>query len=192
MAEMNKLIESDSPSLKLKLSPCTKDLNRMELKMKLIEHMKYYQGIGLSANQIGVMERVFVMYSDVKKKEIIACFNPNIVAVSPKKTLMDEGCLTYPGLWLKVSRPESIEVEYEDVHGEKTKVFMYGLEARVFLHEYDHMEGKNFTDGVSKVKLDMAKKKQKKALIKAAIYKEQEEEREKQMKFGQSLIVWPQ
>ena len=44
------------------------DLNRMELKMKLIDHMKYYQGIGLSANQIGIMERVFVMYSDVKKR----------------------------------------------------------------------------------------------------------------------------
>ena len=86
MAEMIKLIESDSPSLKLKLSPCSKDLNRMELKMKLIEHMRYYQGIGLSANQIGVMERVFVMYSDVKKKEVIVCFNPNIISVSPKKT----------------------------------------------------------------------------------------------------------
>ena len=51
------------------------------------------------------------------------------------------------------------------------------------------MEGKNFTDGVSKLKLDIAKKKQKKALIKAQIYKEQEEEREKQMKFGQSLMI---
>ena len=164
MAEMIKLIESDSPSLKLKLSPCSKDLNRMELKMKLVEHMRYYQGIGLSANQIGIMERVFVMYSDVKKKEIIACFNPNIVAVSPKKTLMDEGCLTFPGLWLKVSRPESIEVEYEDVHGEKTKVFMYGLEARVFLHEYDHLQGITFDQRVSKMRLEMAKKKQEKIL----------------------------
>jgi len=158
MAEMNKLIESDSPSLKLKLSPCSKDLNRMELKMKLVEHMKFYQGVGLSANQIGIMERVFVMYSDVKKKEIIACFNPNIVAVSPKKTLMDEGCLTFPGLWLKVSRPESIEVEYEDVHGEKTKVFMYGLEARVFLHEYDHMEGYDFRKRANRYHLDKAMK----------------------------------
>ena len=51
----------------------------MELKMKLIDHMKYYQGIGLSANQIGIMERVFVMYSDVKKREVIACFNPKII-----------------------------------------------------------------------------------------------------------------
>ena len=189
MNEMIKLIEPESPSLKIKLGPCSEDLNRMELKMKLVDHMKYYQGIGLSANQIGIMERVFVMYSDVKKKEIIACFNPNIIAVSPKKTLMDEGCLTFPGLWLKVSRPESIEVEYEDVHGEKTKVFMYGLEARIFLHEYDHMEGQDFTNRVSKLKLDIAKRKQKKALIKAAIYKEQQEEQEKQLKFGQSLMI---
>ena len=189
MDNMIKLIEPDSPSLKIKLESCSEDLNRIELKMKLIDHMKYYQGIGLSANQIGIMERVFVMYSDVKKREVIACFNPKILDESPKKVLMDEGCLTYPGLWLKVSRPESIEVEYEDVHGEKTKVFMYGLEARVFLHEYDHMEGKNFTDGVSKLKLDMAKKKQKKALIKASIYKEQQEEKEKQLKFGQSLMI---
>ena len=65
---MIKLIEPDSPSLKIKLESCSEDLNRMELKMKLIDHMKYYQGIGLSANQIGIMERVFVMYSDVKKK----------------------------------------------------------------------------------------------------------------------------
>ena len=189
MTEMIKLIEPDSPSPKVKLGNCSEDLNRMELKMKLIDHMKFYQGVGLSANQIGIMERVFVMYSDVKKKEVIACFNPNIISVSPKKVLMDEGCLTFPGLWLKISRPESIKVEYEDVHGEKTQVVMHGLEARIFLHEYDHMEGTNFTDGVSKVKLSMAKKKQKKALIKAAIYKEQQEEQEKQLKFGQSLMI---
>ena len=84
MTEMIKLIEPDSPSLKVKLGDCSEDLNRMELKMKLIDHMKYYQGIGLSANQIGIMERVFVMYSDVKKREVIACFNPKILSVSNK------------------------------------------------------------------------------------------------------------
>ena len=72
---------------------------------------------------------------------------------------------------MKVNRPDvSIEVEYEDVHGEKTTAMMYGLEARIFLHEYDHMEGKDFTDRVSKLKLDIAKKKQKKALIKASTF----------------------
>ena len=58
--------------------------------------MKEYHGVGLSANQCGVMERVFVMYSDVKKKEIIACFNPKIVTESDEQIFMDEGCLTYP------------------------------------------------------------------------------------------------
>ena len=58
------------------------------------------------------------------------------------------------------------KVEYEDVHGEKSTAMMYGLEARIFLHEYDHMEGKDFTDRVSKLKLDIAKKKQKKHLSK--------------------------
>ena len=162
MTEMIKLIEPDSPSLKVKLESCSEDLNRMELKMKLIEHMKFYQGIGLSANQIGIMERVFVMYSDVKKREVIACFNPKILDESPKKVLMDEGCLSFPGLWLKVNRPEAIEVEYEDEKGEKIQRELYGLQSRIFQHEYDHMEGSNFTEKVGKVKLDLALKKQKK------------------------------
>ena len=164
MTEMIKLIEPDSPSLKIKLGDCSEGLNRMELKMKLIDHMKYYQGIGLSANQIGIMERVFVMYSDVKKREVIACFNPKILDESPKKVLMDEGCLSFPGLWLKVNRPEAIEVEYEDVHGEKTTAMMYGLEARIFLHEYDHMEGTDFTRLASPLKLQRAIKKLNKKL----------------------------
>ena len=79
MDNMIKLIEPDSPSLKIKLESCSKDLNRMELKMKLVDHMKFYQGIGLSANQIGIMERVFVMYSDVKIREVFACFIPKIL-----------------------------------------------------------------------------------------------------------------
>ena len=71
---------------------------------------------------------------------------------------MDEGCLTYPGLWIKVKRPEGIEVTYEDENGEKQEKAMFGLEARVFQHEYDHMEGTNFTKKVSKLRLDRAKK----------------------------------
>ena len=75
---------------------------------------------------------------------------------------MDEGCLSYPGLWLKVRRPEGIEVTYEDVKGELQEKAMFGLEARIFQHEYDHMDGLNFTDRVSKLKMDRAKKRLKK------------------------------
>ena len=163
------LIESDSPLLTIPLSGCSKDLNRKELKENLTETMENFTGIGLSANQCGIMERAFVMYSDVKKKEIIACFNPKIISESEEKIFMDEGCLTYPGLWIKVKRPEGIEVIYEDENGEKQEKALFGLEARVFQHEYDHMEGTNFTKRVSRLRLNRAKKRLKKVQKKVDI-----------------------
>ena len=87
---------------------------------------------------------------------------------SEEKILMDEGCLTYPGLWLKVNRPTSIKAEWEDSKGTKGEYALSGLESRVFQHEYDHMEGTNFTERVSKLKLDMAHKRRKKQLRKLA------------------------
>ena len=74
------LLEKDNTALTIPLSGCSEDLDRAELKENLIETMKNFHGIGLSANQCGVMERVFVMYSDVKKVEIIAGFNPQIIS----------------------------------------------------------------------------------------------------------------
>ena len=153
-----KLLESNNPLLSITLSECSKELDRKELKDNLIETMNNFTGIGLSANQCGVMERAFVMYSNIKKKEIMACFNPKIIYESEEKITMDEGCLTFPGLWLKVKRPDCIEVEYEDENGEKQEKAMFGLEARIFQHEYDHMQGINFTKKVSRLKLNRAKK----------------------------------
>ena len=166
-----KLIENTNTALTIPLSGCSEDMNRQEIKDNLIETMEHYNGVGLSANQCGVMERVFVMYSDVKKREIIACFNPKIVSESDEEIFMDEGCLTYPGLWLKVKRPDGIEVTYEDENGEKQERAMFGLECRVFQHEYDHMEGTNFTQKVSKLKLDMAQRRQKKQAKKSILSK---------------------
>ena len=122
----------------------------------------------MSASQCGVVERVFVMYSDVKENKIMACFNPQILEYSEDKILMDEGCLTYPGLWLKVNRPTSIKAEWEDSKGTKGEYALAGLESRIFQHEYDHMEGTNFTERVGKLKLDMAHKRRKKQLRKLA------------------------
>ena len=166
-----KLIENKNPILATPLSGCSEDMDRQEMKDNLIETMEHFNGIGLSANQCGIMERVFVMYSDVKKKEIIACFNPKIITESDEEVFMDEGCLTYPGLWLKVKRPDGIEVTYEDENGEKQERAMFGLECRVFQHEYDHMEGTNFTQKVSKLKLDMAHRRQKKQAKKSILSK---------------------
>ena len=173
MSEICTLIESTNPLLRIKLSECSSDLDREKVESQLIDSMKHYQGIGLSANQVGIMERVFVMYSDVKKGEIISCFNPKTITQSDTEVVIEEGCLSYPGLWLKVKRPDGIEVEYEDKNGELQSKAMFGLECRIFLHEYDHMEGTDFTKKVSKIKLDRAKKRQSKMLKKSKLLKNQ-------------------
>ena len=152
------LVSVTDPILKKPLESCSIGLDRKELQDRLLSAMEHYQGIGLSANQIGIQERVFIMYSDVKKKETITCFDPLITEYHLDKIIMDEGCLTWPGLWLKVERSEGIRCVYSDVDGELVQVEMHGLESRIFQHEYDHMEGTNFTQRVSRLKLNMAKR----------------------------------
>ena len=152
------LVSVTDPILRNPLDSCSIGLDRKELQGELHRAMIHYQGIGLSANQIGIKERAFIMYSDVKKKEMISCFDPLITEYSKEKIIMDEGCLTWPGLWLKVERSEGIQCVYNDVDGELVQVQMHGLEARIFQHEYDHMEGTNFTRRVSRLKLNMAQK----------------------------------
>ena len=173
MSKICKLIEAKNPIMKVRLSGCSPDLDRDDVEEKLLDSMKNYNGIGLSANQIGIMERVFVMYSDVKKRETITCFNPEIVTKSDTEILMEEGCLTYPGLWLKVKRPDGIEVQYEDKSGEIQHQAMFGLECRIFLHEYDHMEGTDFTEKVSKLRLERAKKRLSKMMKKSKLVENQ-------------------
>ena len=166
-----KLIDNDNPLLKVQLT-LSDDVDREKLKTDLIDTMKNFEGIGLSANQIGIMERVFVMYHNFSKREIMCCFNTKIVFTSEEEDYMDEGCLSWPGLWLKVKRPIWIEVEYENENGEHIKNKLKGLEARVFQHEYDHMEGTDFTQKVSRLRLDMAKKKKSKNFKKSKIIQE--------------------
>ena len=151
-----KLLRNNHPLLKIPLVNVGECSDRNQIKEDLIETMKEHSGVGLSANQVGLMERAFVMYGDFSKREPIACFNPKIIQESEEDILMEEGCLTWPGVWLKIKRPVWIEVEYEDENGEQIKNKFTDLEARAFLHEYDHMEGSNFTEKVSKLRLNMA------------------------------------
>ena len=169
--KMDRLVSVTDPILKNPLDSCSIGLDRKELQDRLLNALEHYQGIGLSANQIGIKERAFIMYSDIKKKETITCFDPLITEYHLEKIIMDEGCLTWPGLWLKVQRSEGIRCLYYDVDGELVQVEMHGLESRIFQHEYDHMEGTNFTKRVSPLKLNMAQRRatkmKKKSLISA-------------------------
>ena len=159
MSEVSKLLEPNNRALRVRMESVSKDCNREKVRQDLIDSMEHYQGVGLSANQIGIMERVFIMYEDVTIRKILTCFNPKILETSKEQILMDEGCLTYPGVWLKVKRPYAVLFEYEDEKGEKHQKELVGLPSRIFQHEYDHMEGTDFTQKVSRLKIDRAMKK---------------------------------
>lgn len=123
--------------------------------------MEKYRGVGLAANQINFPYAIFVMQAEGSRMDI---FNPSIINVSDKKILMTEGCLSDPGLYLNIQRPDAITVRYEDANGTEYEEDLYNASARIFLHEYDHLMGISFTDRVGKTKLNMAYKKRDKLL----------------------------
>ena len=135
------LINSEDPLLHHKIKGCSYNLDRSKLSYTLTENMFYHRGVGLSANQIGIEERAFVMIIDIDLQETITCFNPRIIKESKKKVVMEEGCLSYPELFIEISRPSSIIVKYEDEGKSIIKRKLDGYAARIFQHEYDHMEG---------------------------------------------------
>jgi peptide deformylase len=127
-----------------------------EFASTLVETCKLNKGIGLSANQCGFKHRVFVMGAG---EEYVAFFNPKVVSMSDEMALMDEGCLSYPLLSLKISRPKEIMVEYQDFNGELRNTKLVGISARCFLHELDHMNGIVYTSRVKPLAFQMAMKK---------------------------------
>ena len=139
------LIPSDDPLLHRKIKKCSYDLDRSKLSYTLTENMFHHNGVGLSANQIGIEERAFVMMIDIDLQETITCFNPRIIKESKEEVVMEEGCLSYPELFIEISRPSSIIVKYEDEGKSIIKRRLDGYIARIFQHEYDHMEGIDFT-----------------------------------------------
>ena len=139
------LIPPEDSLLHQKIKGCSYNLDRSKLVYTLHENMFHYNGVGLSANQLGIDERVFVMISNMEAQETITCFNPKIIKESKEMVTMEEGCLSYPELYLEIARPETIVVKYEDEGKELHKVKLTGFVARIFQHEYDHMEGIDFT-----------------------------------------------
>ena len=142
---LKKLIPSNDKLLHEKIVKCSYNLDRGKLSYTLTENMFHHNGVGLSANQIGIKERAFVMISDIESQDTLTCFNPKIVKESKEMVTMEEGCLSYPEVFLDIVRPETIVVKYEDEGKELHKIKLTGFIARIFQHEYDHMEGIDFT-----------------------------------------------
>jgi peptide deformylase len=117
--------------------------------------------MGLAANQIGITKRFFAIGHesfDVFKKPAII-YNPVLVYADEEQELRQEGCLSFPGVWVQVSRPKTIMVRYQNNKGEFLLSRLEGLEARCFQHELDHLDGITFNKRVSKLKWDMAQQK---------------------------------
>ena len=138
-------------------SSMTHLVKRMKMTMKL------YSGLGLSANQCAVKERVFVIGTDQFQ---MACINPKVIEVSEELVKDTEGCLSFPAFFLNFPRPKWVEVEYTNENGERTQVKLDGLTARCFLHELDHLNGVKFTSYVGAASILQANRKKEKLIKK--------------------------
>lgn len=135
-----------------------------DLEEQMIILMDREGGRGLAANQVGVEARVFVMQPELIKEVYtpFALFNPKIIVTDPDEELGEEGCLSFPGLFFKVKRSKHVVVEFFDRNNNQCIIRFDDIDARCVLHEMDHLNGICFTSKISKLKLDLALKKQRK------------------------------
>ena len=134
------------------------DIEKFESDM--IKLMLDERGMGLAANQIGVTKRFFAIGHDsfdTFEKPVII-WNPQIIMQSKEKVIDVEGCLSFKDIFVKVERPETIEVQYETTKGQTKYARLEGMESKCFQHEHDHLEGITFNQRVSKLRWQMAKK----------------------------------
>lgn len=166
------LVDFYDPILRIPTTP---------LKLETVEELKYahylafsmaetlvkLEGLGLSANQVGLPHRICAINMG---NEIWTMFNPEIVEHSYTVAGYQEGCLSYPGLYLKLNRPDHIKVRFQATNGEWIEKEFDGLTAVCIQHEIDHLDGVVYTDKVSFIKLEQAKRKVKQNLKKMKRY----------------------
>lgn len=133
----------------------------VQFEADLIDFMERSGGLGLAANQVGIATRVFVMGSNTVEgfPKPFAVFNPVIKEASTTETLNQEGCLSYPDLYMQIKRPDWIVAEYQDSKGNVNEIRIDGYLAKCFQHELDHLNGICFVDKASPLKLQLAMKK---------------------------------
>ena len=166
-----RMIPPSDPRLLMQIAPFVDDTlkeagfkDRVELSKTMYDTMVKYGGIGLSANQVGLPFRMFVMggHPQIDSGKVRSVFNPLINDVSKETVAMKEGCLSFPFLFLSITRPKWCHVKYTDQHGKDVEEVLHGMNARIFMHENEHMNGYVFTDLVSKFKLKRAEEARKK------------------------------
>lgn len=157
------LVDKNNSLLKTKLEQfdfINPPVDPIELAKDLTKFMMENNGIGLAANQLGLPYRVFAMRSS----PVYVCFNPIIVDSSEEQIYLEEGCLTFPNLYLKIKRPKKIRVRFTMPNSDIVTKIFDGITARTVLHEIDHLNGVLFMSRATLYHREQAQKKATKEL----------------------------
>ena len=151
---IRKILKFPDQDLRIKAKPVeTFDEELKTLTDDMFETMHSVNGIGLAATQIGVAKQIAVIDISPEKNEPLVIVNPAIQILDPSKTEdYDEGCLSVPGFFEKISRPSDIKLTYQDLNGKKQEIKPEGLLTKVVQHELDHLNGRLFVDHISELK----------------------------------------
>lgn len=153
------LVKSSDPILTTQCLPFNfqePPFDPIEFAKELVKFMYDNNGIGLAANQIGQPYRVFCMRGEPQN---FVCYNPKIVQPSAMEISLEEGCLSFPGLIVKVKRPQHIRVRFQTPNGDTITKQFTGMSARVFQHEIDHLNGVLYFNRANRYHKEIAMKK---------------------------------
>ena len=147
------ILHFPDPRLRKIASPVTRFDDRLRTLVANMAHTMYdAQGVGLAASQVDVHERVIVIDVSDTRDELKVFINPRIVKASPTRRVAEEGCLSVPGVYDEVERPDAVTVESEDERGRTFRIEADGLLAVCIQHEMDHLLGKVFVEYLSQLK----------------------------------------
>ena len=134
-----------------------KKIRKINHKIKKIvvdmaQTMEKGQGVGLAAPQVGILKRIIVIKTDLRSQRILALINPKIVKRGREKEKGEEGCLSFPGIFLEIKRAKEVKVKAININGEKVNLKAKGILARILQHEIDHLNGVLFYSRLSFIK----------------------------------------
>ena len=159
---LRKILTEPNKILREKSLPVDKvDADLQKLMDDMLETMYAAPGIGLAAIQVGIPKRVIVLDLAPKEepKNPMYFINPEIIKKSDNKSLYEEGCLSVPGQFAEIERPQTCHVKYLDYYGQPKELKAEGMLATCIQHEIDHLEGVLFIDYLSKLKKTLIVKK---------------------------------
>lgn len=133
----------------------------LELASKMVDAMYHHNAVGIAAIQVGHPEKMFILDGAAfgKPDVPIICINPEIIETSEEEIMMEEGCLSFPEVYIKIKRPKSCSVSFTDVNGETQSIEIDGLFSRAFQHEMDHLNGRLLIDMVNFIQKKRIRKK---------------------------------